>query len=144
MRQPQEHERPRGGDVIMDLDVTLEELYSGNFIEVCLFCTLLLNPYPNEKFYTLPNWKSLQMTISNVMKIAESSPNDYKTLWEKEKLLVSSNFSFSHNVFKRLILQTRKNQGLFGKGLNLTRYQNCSLVHRGNIWKWQMKCYSYH
>ena len=33
-----------------------------------------------------------------------------------EKLLVMSNFSFSHSVFKRLVLQTRKNQGLFGKG----------------------------
>ena len=38
-------------------------------------------------------------------------------LQEKEKLLVMSNFSFSHSVFKRLVLQTRKNQGLFGKGL---------------------------
>ena len=28
-----------------------------------------------------------------------------------------SNFSFSHSVFKRLLLQTHKNQGLFGKGL---------------------------
>ena len=28
-----------------------------------------------------------------------------------------SNFSFSHSVFQRLVLQTRKNQGLFGKGL---------------------------
>ena len=37
---------------------------------------------------------------------------------EKEKLLVTSNFSFSHGVLKRLVLQTRKNQGLFGKGLN--------------------------
>ena len=27
-------------------------------------------------------------------------------------------FSFSHSVFKRLVLQTRKNQDLFGKGLN--------------------------
>ena len=36
----------------------------------------------------------------------------------KSKLLVTSNFSFSHSVFKRLVLQTRKNQGLFGKGLN--------------------------
>ena len=36
---------------------------------------------------------------------------------EKEKLLVTSNFSFSHNVFKRLVRQIRKNQGLFGKGL---------------------------
>ena len=38
---------------------------------------------------------------------------------EKEKLLVKSNFSFSHSVFKRYILQTRKNQGLFGKGLSV-------------------------
>ena len=36
-----------------------------------------------------------------------------------EKLLVTSNFSFSRNVFKRLVLQTRKNQGFFGKGLNI-------------------------
>ena len=42
-----------------------------------------------------------------------------KTLWEKEKLLITRNFSFSHSVFKRLLLQTRKNQGLFGKGLKL-------------------------
>ena len=41
----------------------------------------------------------------------------WKTMWEKEKLLVRSNSSFSHSVFKRLELQTRKNQGLFGKGL---------------------------
>ena len=40
-----------------------------------------------------------------------------KTLWEQEKLLVTSNFSFSHSVFERFALQTRKNQGLFGKGL---------------------------
>ena len=29
-----EREIPRGGDVHMDLFVTLEEMYSGNFIEV--------------------------------------------------------------------------------------------------------------
>ena len=32
-------------------------------------------------------------------------------------MLVTSNFSFSHSVFKRLVLQTHKNKGLFGKGL---------------------------
>ena len=41
-----------------------------------------------------------------------------KTLWEKEKLLSTSNFSFSHSVFKRLVLQIGKNQGSCGKGLN--------------------------
>ena len=40
-------------------------------------------------------------------------------MWEKEKLLVMSNFSFSHSVFKRLVLQSCKNQGLFEKGIKL-------------------------
>ena len=34
-------------------------------------------------------------------------------------MLVTSNFSFSHSVFKRLVMQKRKNQGLFGKGLKV-------------------------
>ena len=53
--------------------------------------------------------------------MAESSPKGQKTLWEKVKLLVTSNFTFSHSVFKRLVLQTRKNQGLFGKELTLSQ-----------------------
>ena len=57
------------------------------------------------------------------MKIAECFPSGWKILWEKEKLLVTSNFSFSHSVFKRLVLQTRKNQGLFGKGLKGTCFR---------------------
>ena len=55
--------------------------------------------------------------MSNLKEVAESSPKGQKTLWEKEKLLVTSNFSFSHSIFKRVEVQTRKNQGLFGKGL---------------------------
>ena len=34
---------------------------------------IFFNPFPTNKFQTLPNWKSLQMTISNLMKMAESS-----------------------------------------------------------------------
>ena len=30
-----------------------------------------------------------------------------------------SNFSFSHIVFKRLVLQIHENLGLFGKGLHI-------------------------
>ena len=33
------------------------------------------NPFPNDKFQTPPNWKSLQTTISNLMKTVESTPN---------------------------------------------------------------------
>ena len=76
-------------------------------------------PFPNEKFWTLPNWRSLQTTILNLMKMAGRSPKGWKTLGEMEKLLVTSNFSLTYSVFKRLVLRTSKNQGLFGKGLNL-------------------------
>ena len=53
------------------------------------------------------------------MKMPKSSPEGQKTLWEKEKLLVMSNFFFSLSVFKRLLQQTFKNQGLFGEGLSV-------------------------
>ena len=43
---------------------------------------------------------------------------------EKGEIARSSNFFFSHSVFKRLVLQTRRNQGLFGNGL--MRLQNVS------------------
>ena len=35
----------------------------------------------------------------------------------KEEILVTSNFFFSHSVFKRPVLQTYKDKSLFGKGL---------------------------
>ena len=49
-----------------------------------------------------------------------------KKLWEKEKLLFMSNFSFSHSVFKTR--RHEKKQGLFGKELNnenLTKKMSC-------------------
>ena len=52
------------------------------------------------------------------MKMAESSPNVKKMLWEKEKLLVTRNFSFSHSIFIRLVMQTHKNH-FFLKRLRL-------------------------
>ena len=49
----------------------------------------------------------------------------YNTLG-KRKLLVTSNFSFSDSVFKRLVLQTSKNHCLFGKGITIN-LQNSKL-----------------
>ena len=48
----------------------------------------------------------------------ESYPNRYKTLWEKEKLPITSNFSFSHSVLKMLVSQGRQKVSLCGNGLN--------------------------
>ena len=50
--------------------------------------------------------------------MAESYPNGKKTLWEKEKLLFTSNFPFSHSVFKRLVSKGRQKVSLCGNGLN--------------------------
>ena len=51
--------------------------------------------------------------------MAQSYPNGSKTLWEKEKLLVTSNFSFSDSAFKRLVSQGRQKVSLCGNGLNV-------------------------
>ena len=48
----------------------------------CSNTTTLLNPFPNTPWFLPVCSRSL-----------------LKTLWEKEKLLVVSNFSFSHNAF---------------------------------------------
>ena len=77
---------------------------------------MFVSTFPIDKFQTLPNSKTLQTTILIFLKMVESSPKGYKTLREKEKLLVTSNF-FSHRIFKRLVLQTHENKGLFGKRL---------------------------
>ena len=42
----------------------------------------------------------------------------YKTLREKEKLLVTSNFSCSHNVFLSCISLVHQNAALCGNGLS--------------------------
>ena len=67
--------------------------------------------------FRLPNRMNLQATIVNMMKMVERSPNGWKTMCEEEKLLVMSNFSFSHSVFKRLLLQKCESKSLFGKQL---------------------------
>ena len=60
------------------------------------------------------------LILDDNLKFDENGRKFSKRLWEKEKLLLTSNFSFSHNVFKRLVQQTFKNKGLFGKELRDT------------------------
>ena len=54
------------------------------------------------------------MTIPSLMKMAESSQKMTENTVRKGEIV---HISFSHSIFNRLVLQTRKNQGLFGKGL---------------------------
>ena len=43
----------------------------------------------------------------------------WKTFWEKKKMLVTSIFSFSHNVCKKLLSQGCLKSGFCGKELTL-------------------------
>ena len=58
-----------------------------------------MNPLANNKIL---HWSKLKAFADNKMKLIINN---------------ARKFSFSHSVFKRLIPQTHKNQGLFGKGL---------------------------
>ena len=74
-----------------------------------------------------------QMTNFRLFQTKEFADNNFK--FDKNdtkfsKRVENSNFYFSHSVFKRLVLQTRKNQGLFGKGLKHLSVNN-SKKHGG-------------
>ena len=59
-------------------------------------------PYvSDDKSWTVLNWKILLTTISDVVRMGRKFIDTIqeKTVWEKDILLVTSNFSFSHNVF---------------------------------------------
>ena len=49
--------------------------------------------------------------------MAENYQNGLKTLWEKDKLLVTSNFSFSLSLSKNLVTQGRQKVSLCGNRL---------------------------
>ena len=87
--------------------------YINNIFPLCLthFQTTNLRPFQTERVcrWQFQIWLKWQKVLEK----------GRKTLWEKEKLLVTSNFSISHSVFERLLLQTRKNPGLFGEGSNV-------------------------
>ena len=106
-----------------------------------------LKPFPKRQI--LDSSKLTEFADDNFKfnKKGRSSQNGLKTMWEKKKLLVTSNFFFSHSVFKRLVLQTRQYQGLFGKGLNAIvghflnyrykkDYKKCfDSIYRNALWR---------
>ena len=75
-----------------------------------------LNPFTNDNIL---QWSKLKEFADDNFEFDENGRKFSK--WLENTVgkgeIVTSNFSFSRSVFKRLVLQTRKNQGLFGKGL---------------------------
>ena len=61
------------------------------------------NPLLNDKILDINKLKASADNKLNVAKMAISLFDSQKTLWEKEKMLVNSIFSFTLSVFKRLL-----------------------------------------
>ena len=68
-------------------------------------------------------------------------------MWEMEKLLVTSNFSFSHNVFKTCLVLMRQNEYLWSKGLKtraclvkslaiFSPHGSLNFPSTGQDWRW--------
>ena len=66
-----------------------------------------INPLPNDNFLDVTKLKAFADDKLNAAKRSFFSLIEQKTLWEKEKMLVTSIFSFSHSVFKSFLLSGR-------------------------------------
>ena len=89
---------------------------------------LLVIPFPNNEFQTLSNSKYLQMTNSLLVTMSLSSTIGLKTMWKREKMLVTAIFSFSHIMFSKVLFpNVVKTRVVWGEGMHhrddLTHYQ---------------------
>ena len=81
-----------------------------------------MNPLPDMLILgASSSMANKDMISKNMNKWGYSYLIELKTLWEKEKLLVTSNFPFSHYVFKSCLLLMRQNEYLWSKGLSNCR-----------------------
>ena len=72
----------------------------------------------------LPHGLTLSQTSPGFLRVCSTSP--LKTLWEKEKLLVTSNFSFSHTVSYPF--------GELSASFIKFRFVVCELFQFGRVW----------
>ena len=102
-------------------------LSSANFMTVSKFCIMVessfiykdnkLKSLPNDKFYTLPNSRSLQMTFSNFMKIVLQV--DRKHSDKRRNCSLQAISSFLTVFLKDLFCRHVNNQSLSWQGLTL-------------------------
>ena len=83
----------------------------------------LINSLQNNKILNWPNSKALKKKIKLAKMMIFILVREFtvKNLCEKEKMLVTSIFSFSHNVFIRLLTQGCYKSRHCGKGLSLKK-----------------------
>ena len=84
---------------------------------------LFVSPLTDDKISDQTKLKAFAFDKLNVTKMIISVFDRVENIVGKGEIACRSNFSFSHNVFKRLLSQTRQMVSLCGNGLNDTVYQ---------------------
>ena len=101
------------------------EIYWLNHEEKWFFAILTLTKFNPQPFTSYANFGVFQFKnkyrydVKNMDKWGYNYLIDLKALWDKEKLLVTSNFCFSDNVFKSCLVLVCQNEYLWSKGLKL-------------------------
>ena len=95
-------------------------------------CSQLLfkfvEPFPTYSKSAADDFENVYLKIWKIsISVGIIIENKLITLWQKEKLLVLSNFSLCHDVFKCRLLQMRQNASIGGKGLTSSKF---CLLHR--------------
>ena len=106
-----------------------QRVKSHHFYMILLSALQDINPFPNDKILDSPKMKEF---AEDNFKFDQNGTNFSKwveyTAGKVEIASLQANFYFFNRGFKRLVLQTGKNQGLFGKGLKQKLYRKCDLI----------------
>ena len=94
--------------------------------------TYLLSNLFKGKTYILTHYQTTNFRLFQTERVCRRKwkkviQTSRKQCGKKEKLLVTSNFSFSHSVFKRLVSQGHQKVSLCGNGLRHVRF--CNVPH---------------
>ena len=88
-----------------------------------------LNPFPHHKVLDQTKLKEFADDKLNVTKMIISVFDREENIVGKGGIACTSNFSFSHNVFKRLLSQTRQKVSVCGKNATCRRKAYHRLPH---------------
>ena len=92
----------------------LQMLWIWSSLQNCHFGRV--SPFLICQFYALQIQQQIKIGYQKYEKMGKQLSDWVKMLWKK-KLIVKSNFSFSHNVFKICMLLMHQNEYLWSKGL---------------------------
>ena len=103
------------------------------------------NPLPDNKIFDWSKLKAFADEKLNVTKMIISVFDSVENIVGKGEIACRSNFSFSHNVFKRLLSQRRQEVSLCGNGLTLSKtspgfYMYAEQVFEYNLGKGEIAC----